>query len=432
MDQLGRYRIDSKLAEGGMGSVFLATDVDGRLVVLKVPHRHDTNSLAALGDEARTGMRLKHPSIVETLDFFVDNGRGVLVVAWIEGRTLYELRRAGPLPPAAIAALGEQLASALDAIHNASDEEGRPLNVLHRDISPNNVMVDASGQARLIDLGIARSADRQQKSTQIGMVKGTLRYLAPEILGGGEHTRATDLWALGVTLWESALARYAMPGDEVLTIKAAMDGTLASLLPGEQLDRDVKDSIQALVAPVGRRLQNARAANAVFSRLAKRHAGGKAALAAAVKTASATRAVPSGPPRAAPQAAEETAPDVTELVPRTVVAPALPSKSDVDLVFTMTVPKDLVMPSGLGPTMRLDEDELLGKRGRTPSEEAVLQDAETPLEPMVHVSTTDSADTIMLDRERAPTLHVADDRPTDKSLSLDVIVDVDDDEETEV
>lgn len=233
METLGRYRIDSKLAEGGMGSVYLGTDVDGRIVVLKVPHRHDADSVAALGDEARTGMRLKHPAIVETLDFFVDNGRGVLVVAWIEGKTLYELRRAGPLPPAAVATLGQQLASALDVIHSATDENGRPLNVLHRDISPNNVMVDASGQARLIDLGIARSSDRQQKSTQIGVVKGTLRYLAPEILGGGDHTRATDLWALGVTLWESAVARYAVPGDEVLTIKAAMDGTLTALQPGE-------------------------------------------------------------------------------------------------------------------------------------------------------------------------------------------------------
>ena len=430
METLGRYRIDSKLAEGGMGSVYLGTDVDGRIVVLKVPHRHDADSVAALGDEARTGMRLKHPAIVETLDFFVDNGRGVLVVAWIEGKTLYELRRAGPLPPAAVATLGQQLASALDVIHSATDENGRPLNVLHRDISPNNVMVDASGQARLIDLGIARSSDRQQKSTQIGVVKGTLRYLAPEILGGGDHTRATDLWALGVTLWESAVARYAVPGDEVLTIKAAMDGTLTALQPGEQVDPDLHDAIHALVAPSERRLKNARATNAVFARIAGRMPGGREALAAAVAAASAPAAAKN---KAAPLARPAPAPppDATELVSRTLLVPELPSKSDVDLVFTMTVPKDLVMPGGLAPTMRLDEEEYRRQAGRTPSEEAALQDSETPLEPRLRVPSTDTADTIMMDPAHPPTHHGPGEPSTDKSVALDVIVIDESDEETE-
>ncbi len=431
METLGRYRIDSKLAEGGMGSVYLGTDVDGRIVVLKVPHRHDADSVAALGDEARTGMRLKHPAIVETLDFFVDNGRGVLVVAWIEGKTLYELRRAGPLPAAAVATLGQQLASALDVIHGATDEGGRPLNVLHRDISPNNVMVDASGQARLIDLGIARSSDRQQRSTQVGVVKGTLRYLAPEILGGGDHTRATDLWALGVTLWEAAVARFSVPGDEVLTIKAAMDGTITALAAGERVDPDLHDAIHALVAPSDRRLKNARAAHAVFSRLSSRMPGGRDALAAAVARAAAPAAAKgkaAAPARPAPQAP----PDATELVSRTLLAPALPSKSDVDLVFTMTVPKDLVMPGGLAPTMRLDEEEYRRQAGRTPSEEAALQDSETPLEPRAHLPSTDTADTIMMDPAQAAAGRPHSDRSTDKSVALDVIVIDESDEETEV
>ncbi|MCC7069985.1 MAG: serine/threonine protein kinase [Deltaproteobacteria bacterium] len=432
MERLGRYRIDSKLAEGGMGSVYLGSDVDGRIVVLKVPHRHDDNSLAAMGDEARTGMRLKHPAIVETLDYFVDNGRGVLVVAWIEGKTLYELRRAGPLPPAAVATLGQELAGALDAIHSATDESGRPLNVLHRDISPNNVMIDASGQARLIDLGIARSSDRQQKSTQIGVVKGTLRYLAPEILAGGDHTRVTDLWALGVTLWEAALARYAVPGDEVLTIKAAMDGTLTKLQPSEKVDPDLSDAIHALVAPNDRRLKNARAASAVFTRLAGRMAGGREALAAAVRAASAP-AAPKGKP-ASPSRSEAKAPppDATELVSRTLLAPALPSKSDVDMVFTMTVPKELVMPSGLAPTMRLDEEEYLRQAGLAPSDEASLQDSETPLEPRHHVPSTDTADTIMMDPVHPAIRAATSERSTDKSVALDVIVIDESDEETEV
>jgi serine/threonine protein kinase len=466
MERLGRYRIDTKLTEGGMGSVYLASDVDGRLVVLKVPHRHDDESMTALGDEARTGMRLKHPSIVETLDFFVEGGRGVLVVAFIDGKTLYELRKSGPMPAAAIATLGTQLASALDAIHNATDEDGRPLNVLHRDISPNNVMVDATGQARLIDLGIARSSDRRQKSTQVGMVKGTLRYLAPEILSGGDHTRAADLWALGVTLWESALARYAVPGDEVLTLRAAVDGNLAKLLPGEKLEREVQDAIQALVCPAGQRLQNARAAHAVFTRLVMRFGGGRDALAQAVKAVQA-RVAP-GPaaggqkevpkPVEAPRPAEPPRPfvDQTELLPRTLMAPALPTRSEVNMVFTMTVSKDAVFPEGLGPTVRLDEELLRPGFANAPTDSLPLDQVQTPLDtprdpssmsvavpkdlpkaPAVqepaHVPgvITDSSDTILMPRDAAGTPEPTTERPVDRSLSLEVIVDEEDDDKTQ-
>src|SRR5581483_9079996 len=100
------------------------------------------------------------------------------------------------LPAAAVAEMGAALASALDAIHTAVDEQGRPLLMIHRDVSPNNVLVDHTGQVHLIDLGIVRSRERTQKATLQGMVKGTLRYLAPEILGGADHSAATDLWAL--------------------------------------------------------------------------------------------------------------------------------------------------------------------------------------------------------------------------------------------
>lgn len=454
METLGRYRIDTKLTEGGMGSVYLASDVDGRLVVLKVPHRHDADAMTALSDEARTGLRLKHPAIVETLDFFVENGQGVLVVAYIDGKTLYELRKAGPLPSAAVATLGTQLASALDAIHNATDEDGRPLDVLHRDISPNNVMVDASGQARLIDLGIARSSDRQQKSTQVGMVKGTLRYLAPEILAGGDHSRATDLWALGVTLWESALARYAVPGDEVVTLRAAMDGTLAKLLPGESLEREVQDAIQALICPVGHRLQNARAAHAVFTRLATRFSGGRDALANAVKSvmsrapASSSAHAPAAVrhPPLPPRALEPKKPlvDQTELLPRTLMAPGLPTKSEVDLVFTMTVPKDAVFPQSMAATMRLDEELVRPGFASAATDQLPIDAVETPLDTPREVSatdvpatpnllgvSTDSSDTLLLPRELAPTKVPLGDHPVDKSLSIEIILDEEDSEKTE-
>lgn len=340
---LGTYRVEQKLAEGGMGSVFLATAPNGNKVVLKVPHAQDRDAAIALADEARTGARLRHPAIIETLDFFVDKGTSVLVVAHIDGPSLFDLRRAGPLPGSAVAEIGVQLAGALHAIHAACDEAGRPLRMLHRDISPNNVLVDRSGQVRLIDLGIARSVDRKQKATSAGMVKGTLRYLAPEILRGGDHDVATDLWALGLTLWEAAMGRYAVAGDPMNTMRAAMAGDILALGDGERIDDDVLDVIKALVCPAEQRIQNARAAGAVLTRLANKRPGGRDALAEAVAVVGAaifedertdniditlTRDRGALAPPSRPEL-----PDVTALLPR---------EEDVAGVFTSTTPRDQI------------------------------------------------------------------------------------------
>jgi serine/threonine protein kinase len=341
---LGTYRVEQKLAEGGMGSVFLGIAPDGSKVVLKVPHAQDRDAAIALADEARTGARLRHPAIIETLDFFVDRGTSVLVVAHIDGPSLFDLRRAGPLPGSAVAEIGVQLAGALYAIHTACDAAGRPLKMLHRDISPNNVLVDRTGQVRLIDLGIARSVDRKQKATSAGMVKGTLRYLAPEILRGGDHDVGTDLWALGLTLWEAAMGRYAVAGDPMNTMRAAMGGDILALGDGERVDADVLETIQALVCPAEQRIQNAKAAGAVLTRLANRRPGGRDALAEAVAVVGAAVFEEERTDNiditltkdrggfAAPGSRPEM-PDVTALLPR---------EEDVAGVFTTTTPRDQI------------------------------------------------------------------------------------------
>jgi eukaryotic-like serine/threonine-protein kinase len=309
-----------------------------------VPHAQDRDAAIALADEARTGARLRHPAIIETLDFFVDKGTSVLVVAHIDGPSLFDLRRAGPLPGSAVAEIGVQLASALHAIHTASDDAGRPLRMLHRDISPNNVLVDRDGHARLIDLGIARSVDRKQKATLAGMVKGTLRYLAPEILAGADHDVATDLWALGVTLWEAAMGRYAVAGDPMNTMRAAMGGTILALGDGERIDDDVLDVIRALVCPAEQRIQNAKAAGAVLTRLANKHPGGREALAEAVavvatalyedeRTDNIDITLTRDRRGMAAPASRPELPDVTALLPR---------DEDVASVFTTTTPRDQI------------------------------------------------------------------------------------------
>jgi serine/threonine-protein kinase len=283
--KIGAYTVEKKLAEGGFGSVYVARSPKGTRVALKLPRLEDKQAKVALADEARMGSRLRHPAIIETLDFFEDKGRAVLVVEFIEGANLMELRaHAGALPSHAVVELGRQIASALDFIHGATDEAGKALEMIHRDVSPANILVDAEGQARLIDMGIARSVDRKQDATKKGLVKGTFRYLAPEILEGGSHTRSTDLWALGVTLWEASLGRFAVPGKTTQTMRAILDGSLTKLQPGERIEPELKSALLSLVAPLERRVKNARVAKTVLTRIAHEQPGGREVLAHLVQT----------------------------------------------------------------------------------------------------------------------------------------------------
>ncbi len=244
--RVGRYEVVGRLGSGGMSRVSLARSESGHLVVLK-QQLHE-NEDAALIDEARVGIRLSHPAIVETLDLFEHDGRPVLVVDYVSGASLADLRATGPLPVGVCIRVGAEIAEALQCIHEATEEDGRPLNMLHRDVTPANIIVGHDGHARLIDLGIARSAVNQAARTQEGMLKGTLRYLAPELLDTGIYSCATDLWGLGMTLWESALGRLAVEGDDVEVYRQICDGRAMALRKGETVDPRLAHAIGQLLS----------------------------------------------------------------------------------------------------------------------------------------------------------------------------------------
>lgn len=269
--RLGDYEIRRKLGEGGMATAYLGRASSGRLVVLKVPLEATAEMAIKLRDEAQAGFRIRHPNVVETIDYFLDAGRPVLVVDYIEGCALRDLRRLGgqpnPLPPAAVAWLGRSIAEGLAAIHDATDEHGQPLWMLHRDVTPSNVLVGRDGVPRLIDLGIARSAENRQERTEVGMLKGTLRYVAPELLAGQPYSVASDLWSLGVCLFEAAIGRHMVTGEPVQIFRQLTLGTYRELRAGESLHPDLAVAIFALVTDATMRLRNARAAAAVFARL---------------------------------------------------------------------------------------------------------------------------------------------------------------------
>jgi serine/threonine protein kinase len=245
---IGRYEVVRELKGGGMGSVTLCRAPAGDLVVLKRPYSTEPDAAVRLRDEARLGARLVHPGLVDTLDHFEHEGRPVLVVAYVDGLSLEIMRRVGPMPVPVVARIGRVIADALDAIHNAEDERGRPMHILHRDVTPGNILLNREGYAKLIDLGIARFSEREAEVTQDGFLRGTMRYLAPELLEGGAYSTATDLWALGMVLWEAALGRFAYRGETDREVLAGIVmGRPMKLAEDEHIDEDLKAAIEPLL-----------------------------------------------------------------------------------------------------------------------------------------------------------------------------------------
>lgn len=190
-----------------------------RWVVLKrVRSDRDTgDGSLALTSEARLSARLAHPNVVRTLDFEEEGGDVTLVLEYVPGVTLAQLQRrligGGERVPRAIALrIVRDLLDGLGYVHDARDYDGAPLGVVHRDVSPSNVLLAESGDVKLIDFGVARWA-AASVHTSTGWVKGKIGYMAPEQLTGAEVDRRTDLFAVGIILWE-LLAGARIAGSE--------------------------------------------------------------------------------------------------------------------------------------------------------------------------------------------------------------------------
>ena len=208
--QLGAYRLDSLLARGGMAEVWQATDLrSGSPAVVKrlLPaHAGDPELARALVDEGRLGLRLRHTNVVRTLE--AGDSRGIYFVALerLEGMSLYDLivrgRLAGlALPLGAIVRIVVDAARGLHHAHGATDALGRPLGIIHRDVTPHNLFVCRDGTTKVIDFGIARDAFQMHR-TRRGVVKGKLAYLAPEQIRLEPIDHRVDVFALGIVLHE--------------------------------------------------------------------------------------------------------------------------------------------------------------------------------------------------------------------------------------
>ncbi|WP_236791728.1 serine/threonine-protein kinase [Amycolatopsis sp. GM8] len=193
-----RYVLLGELGRGGMGIVWRAEDrVIGRQVAIKeLRLAHGAEGAVAserVLREVRTGGRLNDPAVVTVYDVVAEHGATYIVMELVEAPTLAELvRRHGPLPPAQVASIGQQVLTALQAAHDAG--------FVHRDVKPGNIMVAPNGRVKLTDFGIAQAVDDPRLTTS-GMIIGSPAFMAPERVAGKEAMPASDLWSLGVTLF---------------------------------------------------------------------------------------------------------------------------------------------------------------------------------------------------------------------------------------
>jgi eukaryotic-like serine/threonine-protein kinase len=282
--RLGEFEILAPISEGGMGSVSLGRRVarPNELVALKViraEYGRNKEFVAMLVDEARLASRLSHPNILSTRALGEDGKQHFLVMELLRGRTLLDVSkaahaRAKRLPYEVVAWIGARIADALHYAHELADDAGLPLGVVHRDVNPANIFITQEGVPKLIDFGLAKARDRIA-STAIGVVKGKLAYLAPEQAHGKPADRRSDVFALGVTLWETALDRRLFHDDsDVETIRrvreaeipdpttlvdgfpAALAGAINRGLARDPNDRwqtaaELRDALDAYVATTG-------------------------------------------------------------------------------------------------------------------------------------------------------------------------------------
>lgn len=207
----GRYRLLEVLASGGMATVYLARQRGkagfARTVAVKRMHPHfatETEFRALFIDEARLAARIVHPNVVQTLDVIEDDNELFIVMEYVRGLPLAQIQKlAGadgvPIDVACHVMVGAL--QGLQAAHQAKDEAGRPLQIVHRDVSPQNILIGSDGVARLIDFGVAKAVS-QLHTTREGEIRGKLAYMAPEQVKGGVADPQTDVFSAAVVLWQ--------------------------------------------------------------------------------------------------------------------------------------------------------------------------------------------------------------------------------------
>jgi serine/threonine-protein kinase len=230
----GKYQLLRKIASGGMGQVFLALEQGAgfeRLVVLKLilPHlTEDDEFLSMFEEEARLVFRLSHPNLIKNYELTEIDGRHSLVMEYVQGEDVRRLdkfaRTQGkPLPVGLVLRIIAEAAAGLDYAHQVRDAQGQPLKLVHRDVSPQNILVGFDGGVKVIDFGVAKAAGSTH-NTATGVLKGKYPYMSPEQATGQPIDGRSDQFALGVVLWELLTSRRLFKGEsDMMTLRLVRD-----------------------------------------------------------------------------------------------------------------------------------------------------------------------------------------------------------------
>jgi serine/threonine-protein kinase len=232
--------LHGEIASGGMAVVYFGKLLGpagfSRPVAIKRLHGNlarDPLLRDGFIDEARLASRIRHPNVVQMLDVVEQNDQLLLVMEYVHGESLHELlraarRRGERVPLRVVLAIIAGVLHGLHAAHEATSETGDPLDIVHRDVSPQNVLVGVDGVPRVLDFGIAHAAVRTLQNTGEGIIKGKLAYMAPEQLGGVPVDRRADLFSTSVLLWEMLAGRrlFVRDDDSRVLVEKLLRGTI--------------------------------------------------------------------------------------------------------------------------------------------------------------------------------------------------------------
>jgi len=257
----GKYCLLERISVGGMAEVFRAKPLPAyhsdKMLALKriLPHlAEDDEFITMFVDEAKLTVQLEHPNIVETYELGNFQSSYYILMEYIAGEDVLELQKRlrenrRIMSVAQACYVAGKVARGLHYAHTACDEEGRPFNIIHRDVSPQNVRLTWDGRVKLIDFGIAKAAVQRTK-TQVGVLKGKFGYMSPEQVHGEEIDHRSDLFALGTTLWEMLTNRRLFNGEnEYETLQMVKHPDIAR--PSEknsQVPPEVDDIVMRLLA----------------------------------------------------------------------------------------------------------------------------------------------------------------------------------------
>jgi eukaryotic-like serine/threonine-protein kinase len=253
---LGRYALYDAIATGGMATVhygrLLGPVGFSRTVAIKRLHAQfarDPEFVSMFLDEARLAARIRHPNVVPTLDVVALEDEVFLVMDYVQGESLSRLARVtrargDRIPLQTVSAILCGALHGLHAAHEAKNERGEPLGVVHRDVSPQNILVSSDGVPRVLDFGIAKAAGHSHQ-TREGQLKGKFAYMSPEQLTSAPVDRRTDVYAAGVVLWESLTLERLFTGDSA---GAVITNVLNRPVPApSEVNPEVSASLDAIV-----------------------------------------------------------------------------------------------------------------------------------------------------------------------------------------